>query len=212
MPEGARNLSLADFVAPRKQGRRLRRCLRRHGRPSGCIRPGGVRARPRRLSRHHGQGARRSPRRSVRRIPSRARSPRLGLRRRRALTSEDLIAERYRGIRPAFGYPACPDHTEKRKLFDLLQAGRAGITLTDSFAMAPAASVSGLYLAHPAGGTSRSVASDAIRSRNARYERRASSTSSAGSRQICRMNLSLSEPPRGRWNNRIRSAMLRLRS
>jgi 5-methyltetrahydrofolate--homocysteine methyltransferase len=65
------------------------------------------------------------------------------------LTTEDLIAERYRGIRPAFGYPACPDHTEKGKLFDLLQAGRAGITLTDSFAMAPAASVSGLYFAHP---------------------------------------------------------------
>jgi 5-methyltetrahydrofolate--homocysteine methyltransferase len=66
------------------------------------------------------------------------------------LSHEDLIAERYRGIRPAFGYPACPDHTEKRKLFDLLAAARAGITLTDSFAMAPAASVSGLYLAHPA--------------------------------------------------------------
>jgi 5-methyltetrahydrofolate--homocysteine methyltransferase len=65
------------------------------------------------------------------------------------LTSEDLIAERYRGIRPAFGYPACPDHTEKGKLFDLLRAGRAGIVLTDSFAMAPAASVSGLYFAHP---------------------------------------------------------------
>ena len=65
------------------------------------------------------------------------------------LTSDDLVAERYRGIRPAFGYPACPDHTEKGKLFDLLQAGRAGITLTDSFAMAPAASVSGLYFAHP---------------------------------------------------------------
>ena len=65
------------------------------------------------------------------------------------LTSADLIAERYRGIRPAFGYPACPDHSEKGKLFDLLNAGRAGITLTDSFAMAPAASVSGLYFAHP---------------------------------------------------------------
>jgi 5-methyltetrahydrofolate--homocysteine methyltransferase len=65
------------------------------------------------------------------------------------LSPEDLIAERYRGIRPAFGYPACPDHTEKGKLFELLQAGRAGITLTDSFAMAPAASVSGLFFAHP---------------------------------------------------------------
>ena len=65
------------------------------------------------------------------------------------LTPDDLVAERYRGIRPAFGYPACPDHSEKGKLFDLLQAERTGITLTDSFAMAPAAAVSGLYFAHP---------------------------------------------------------------
>ena len=65
------------------------------------------------------------------------------------LTNVDLVAERYRGIRPAFGYPACPDHSEKGKLFDLLQAERTGITLTDSFAMAPAATVSGLYFAHP---------------------------------------------------------------
>ncbi|OFW06169.1 MAG: methionine synthase [Acidobacteria bacterium RIFCSPLOWO2_02_FULL_68_18] len=66
------------------------------------------------------------------------------------LTNEDLIAARYRGIRPAFGYPACPDHSERRKLFDLLQAGRAGLALTENCAMVPAASVSGLYLAHPA--------------------------------------------------------------
>jgi 5-methyltetrahydrofolate--homocysteine methyltransferase len=66
------------------------------------------------------------------------------------LTNEDLMAERYRGIRPAFGYPACPDHSEKEKLFDLLAAGRAGIALTQNFAMTPAASVSGIYLAHPA--------------------------------------------------------------
>jgi len=65
------------------------------------------------------------------------------------LTADDLIAERYRGIRPAFGYPACPDHSEKRKLFELLQAERTGITLTENFAMAPAAAVSGLYFAHP---------------------------------------------------------------
>jgi 5-methyltetrahydrofolate--homocysteine methyltransferase len=63
---------------------------------------------------------------------------------------EDLLKERYRGIRPAFGYPACPDHTEKGKLFDLLEAPAVGITLTEHFAMLPAASVSGLYLAHPA--------------------------------------------------------------
>lgn len=66
------------------------------------------------------------------------------------LSQEDLIRERYRGIRPAPGYPACPDHTEKRALFDLLQAERnAGIELTESFAMSPGSSVSGLYFAHP---------------------------------------------------------------
>jgi 5-methyltetrahydrofolate--homocysteine methyltransferase len=65
------------------------------------------------------------------------------------LTAEDLIAERYQGIRPAPGYPACPDHTEKRTLFDLLEVEKAtGITLTENFAMLPAASVCGLYFAH----------------------------------------------------------------
>ena len=68
----------------------------------------------------------------------------------RNLSADDLVAERYRGIRPAFGYPACPDHTEKRRLFDLLRGEAQGITLTESFAMLPAASVSGIYLAHPA--------------------------------------------------------------
>ena len=65
------------------------------------------------------------------------------------LTNDDLIGEKYRGIRPAFGYPACPDHTEKPKLFELLQAPAIGITLTESMAMWPAASVSGITLAHP---------------------------------------------------------------
>lgn len=66
------------------------------------------------------------------------------------LSHEDLVHERYRGIRPAPGYPAQPDHTEKRLLFDLLRAEQsAGVRLTDSFAMWPAASVCGLYLAHP---------------------------------------------------------------
>jgi 5-methyltetrahydrofolate--homocysteine methyltransferase len=62
----------------------------------------------------------------------------------------DLIKEKYRGIRPAPGYPACPDHTEKQILLDLLQAeARVGIHLTENYAMLPAASVSGLYFAHP---------------------------------------------------------------
>jgi 5-methyltetrahydrofolate--homocysteine methyltransferase len=66
------------------------------------------------------------------------------------LTAEDLIRERYRGIRPAAGYPACPDHTEKFTLWNLLQAeDRTGIKLTESCAMWPGASVSGLYFAHP---------------------------------------------------------------
>jgi 5-methyltetrahydrofolate--homocysteine methyltransferase len=64
------------------------------------------------------------------------------------LTNNDLIAEKYRGIRPAFGYPACPDHSEKRRLFDLLEARRIGMELTESCAMTPPASVSGLYFSH----------------------------------------------------------------
>src|SRR5438067_2569861 len=65
------------------------------------------------------------------------------------LATEQLIEERYRGIRPAFGYPACPDHSEKAKLFALLGAEEAGLSLTETFAMQPAASVSGIYLHHP---------------------------------------------------------------
>ena len=65
------------------------------------------------------------------------------------LTAEDLVAEKYRGIRPAYGYPACPDHSEKFKLFDLLDARKVGLNLTESGAMTPAASVSGLYFSHP---------------------------------------------------------------
>jgi 5-methyltetrahydrofolate--homocysteine methyltransferase len=65
-------------------------------------------------------------------------------------SNEDLIAEKYRGIRPAPGYPACPDHSEKQTLFELLDAERrTGVRLTESFAMWPAASVSGWYFAHP---------------------------------------------------------------
>jgi 5-methyltetrahydrofolate--homocysteine methyltransferase len=67
-----------------------------------------------------------------------------------ALSNEDMIAEKYRGIRPAQGYPACPEHTEKGPLFELLKAPEnAGITITESFAMLPTAAVSGFYFAHP---------------------------------------------------------------
>ncbi|MBL4769728.1 MAG: methionine synthase [Planctomycetes bacterium] len=72
-----------------------------------------------------------------------------GLEERGAVSYGDLIAERFRGIRPAFGYPACPDHTPKRTLFNLLDAPAMGIHLTESLAMDPAASVCGIYLAHP---------------------------------------------------------------
>ena len=66
------------------------------------------------------------------------------------LSKEELISEKYRGIRPAAGYPACPDHTEKRTLFDLLDAEKnTGVELTSSYAMTPGAAVSGLYFGHP---------------------------------------------------------------
>jgi len=67
-----------------------------------------------------------------------------------ALSNHDLVKEKYRGIRPAPGYPACPDHSEKEKIFKLLDApGNIGVELTDSFAMHPAAAVSGYYIGHP---------------------------------------------------------------
>ena len=65
------------------------------------------------------------------------------------LSNEELIKEKYQGIRPAPGYPACPDHSVKKQMFDLLQCQDIGMTLTESMAMTPAASVSGFYLAHP---------------------------------------------------------------
>ena len=65
------------------------------------------------------------------------------------LSNDELIEEKYRGIRPAPGYPACPDHTEKNTLFQMLDAeNKVGITLTENFAMYPASSVSGLYFSH----------------------------------------------------------------
>jgi 5-methyltetrahydrofolate--homocysteine methyltransferase len=66
-----------------------------------------------------------------------------------ALTSEALIKESYRGIRPAPGYPACPEHAVKRAMFDVLGADEIGMTLTESYAMSPASSVSGFYFSHP---------------------------------------------------------------
>jgi len=65
-----------------------------------------------------------------------------------SLTPHDIISEHHRGIRPGFGYPACPDHSEKFKLFELLDARAVGLSLTEHAAMSPAASVSGLYFMH----------------------------------------------------------------
>jgi len=65
------------------------------------------------------------------------------------LSKDDLIAERFRGIRPAYGYPACPDHSDKQTLYRLLSTDEIGVDLTETFATTPAASVSGIYLAHP---------------------------------------------------------------
>ena len=66
-----------------------------------------------------------------------------------SLSMEDLLREKYTGIRPAHGYPACPDHSEKQVLFRLLGAEEYGISLTETHSMVPAASVSGLIFAHP---------------------------------------------------------------
>ena len=89
-----------------------------------------------------------------------------------ALSSEELIAEKYRGIRPAPGYPACPDHSVKRDMFRVLQADDIGMGLTESLAMTPAASVSGFYLAHPRGGLlQRRAASATTRPRTGRAGR-----------------------------------------
>ena len=69
------------------------------------------------------------------------------------LSNQELIRERYRGIRPAPGYPACPDHTEKATLFQLLDASNScGVHLSDNYAMSPASSVSGFYYSHPESG------------------------------------------------------------
>ncbi len=99
--------------ARRERRRRLRRRLRRHRRDRRRRAGRALRSRARRLPRDHGQGAGRPAGRGVRRVAARAGAPRVGLRRDEQLSLEDRLAERYRGIRPAFGYPACPDHSEK---------------------------------------------------------------------------------------------------
>jgi len=150
-PEKRSNQALADFIAPRSTG--LRDYLGAFAVTGGH----GLEALCARFERDHDD---------YNSIMAKALADRLaeafaeflhkearaewGYGREEQLASADLIRERYRGIRPAPGYPACPDHTEKRPLFDLLEAEKhAGIRLTESYAMLPASSVSGWYFAHP---------------------------------------------------------------
>ena len=148
--EGNPNLSLADFVAPKGGG--LQDYLGAFAITAGIGAAELAAAYEHRMDDYHAimvkALADRLAEASAEWLHARARAD-WGYGADEHLSNEDLIAERYRGIRPAFGYPACPDHSEKYKLFDLLHAGRAGLSLTDSAAMTPAASVSGLYFAHP---------------------------------------------------------------
>jgi 5-methyltetrahydrofolate--homocysteine methyltransferase len=151
-PPGRPNLALADFVAPRDDGpldyvggfavtaghgldRLVERFEAEHDDYSAIL----ARALADRLAEAFAE-----------RLHERVRRELWGYAADEALDNDALIAERYQGIRPAPGYPACPDHTEKATLFELLDAGaRAGISLTESMAMLPAASVSGMYFWRP---------------------------------------------------------------
>jgi 5-methyltetrahydrofolate--homocysteine methyltransferase len=149
---GARCLySLADFVAPLESGRKdylgafavtaghgVDELVKRYERQHDDYRAILVKALADRLAEAFAESLHQRARRDW------------GYGRDEKLSNDELIDEAYRGIRPAPGYPACPDHTEKKTLFELLDAERkAGIRLTETYAMLPAASVSGLYFAHP---------------------------------------------------------------
>ncbi|HEU4503452.1 MAG TPA: methionine synthase [Nitrospira sp.] len=150
-PPGQPNLALADYVAPRSSGRRdhvgafavtaglkLEELCRQFDQDHDDYNSIMAKALADRLAEAFAEYLHQRVRQQW------------GYGRQEQLTSEDLIREKYRGIRPAPGYPACPDHTEKRTLFDLLRVEtHTGITLTESFAMLPAAAVSGWYFAHP---------------------------------------------------------------
>jgi 5-methyltetrahydrofolate--homocysteine methyltransferase len=150
-PEGRANLCLADFVAPKASG--VKDWI-----GAFAVSAGGFEARVRELE---GRGddynaimlkvlADRLAEAFAERLHERVRREFWGYASDERLSGAELIAERYRGVRPAPGYPACPDHTPKGPLFRLLDAERnAGMRLTESFAMLPASSVSGFYLSHP---------------------------------------------------------------
>ncbi len=150
-PEGRANLCLADFVAPRERG--VRDWI-----GAFAVSTGGIEARVAELEKRGDDYnaimlkvlADRLAEAFAERLHERVRREFWGYASDERLSGTELIAERYRGIRPAPGYPACPDHTAKGALFRLLDAERnAGMKLTESFAMLPASSVSGFYLSHP---------------------------------------------------------------
>jgi 5-methyltetrahydrofolate--homocysteine methyltransferase len=150
--DGKANVALADFVAPASSGKAdYHRRFRGHGRHRGSGHCRTLRARQRRLFVDSGQGARRPFRRGfAERMHEVVRKEFWGYGADETFQPEDLIGEPYQGIRPAPGYPAQPDHTEKATLFELLDAeNAAGVTLTESYAMWPGSSVSGIYLSHP---------------------------------------------------------------
>ena len=151
-PEGKPNLCLADFVAPRDSG--IKDYVGAFAVTAGI----GIDARVAEYERNHDDYsaimlkalADRLAEALAELVHERVRKEFWGYAKDEALSNDDLIAEKYRGIRPAPGYPACPEHSEKAPLFELLQAPKnAGITLTESFAMLPTAAVSGFYFAHP---------------------------------------------------------------
>ena len=138
--------------AGRKRGRGPRRGVRGRGRLRRRGARRRLRGRPRRLFEHPPEGARGPARRkrSRKRLHERVRRELWGYAPDERLANEDLIGEAYRGIRPAPGYPACPDHSEKAALWTLLEPDRAiGLELTETFAMVPGAAVCGLYFSHP---------------------------------------------------------------
>ena len=156
------NRSLADFVAPQDAG------LSDHiGGPRSAVHGAEearrvVRVRRRRLQRDHGEGARGPARGGVRQWLH-EQSRRSWYAPDEHFGSGDLAAERYRGIRPAFGYPACPDHSEKPTLFSLLAAERRRPRAHGVLRSLPGSSVSGLYFGHPAARYFASAGSDATR-------------------------------------------------
>ena len=151
-PPGKPNLALADFVAPKESG--VKDYLGAFAVTTGI----GIDAHVAAFEKSHDDYsaimlkalADRLAEAFTELMHQRVRREFWGYAQNEALSNEDMIAEKYRGIRPAQGYPACPEHTEKGLLFELLQAPEnAGITITESFAMLPTAAVSGFYFAHP---------------------------------------------------------------